>query len=143
MVRAIASIRKRGILVEHGSETRTVAADAAYIGTSLPAADLILVLVKSWQTASIAGYLEGYLAPEGIILSLQNGLGNIELLGPKACPGVTATGATLVGPGYVRTGEPGRPIWWRLNRWRNSSGVRASNAIAASLTKPKASYGAN
>lgn len=104
---AIASIRKRGILVEHGSETRTVAADAAYIGTSLPAADLIVVLVKSWQTASIAGYLDGYLAPEGIILSLQNGLGNIELLGPKACPGVTATGATLVGPGHVRTGGTG------------------------------------
>jgi 2-dehydropantoate 2-reductase len=72
-------------------------------------ARLALVLVKSWQTARAARQLSECLAPEGLALTLQNGLGNLEILqealGPeRAALGVTTTGATLLGPGRVRTG---------------------------------------
>ena len=71
-----------------------------------------LVLVKSWQTARAAEQLAGCLAPEGVALTLQNGIGNLEVLrgvlGPeRAALGVTTTGATLLGPGYVRVGGTG------------------------------------
>ncbi len=71
-----------------------------------------LVLVKAWQTAQAARLLEECLSPDGIALTLQNGLGNLEelrrVLGPeRASLGVTAVGATLLGPGHVRAGGTG------------------------------------
>jgi 2-dehydropantoate 2-reductase len=68
-----------------------------------------LVLVKSWQTARAARQLRSCLAPDGVALTLQNGLGNLEILqgalGRERCAlGVTTLGATLIGPGHVRDG---------------------------------------
>jgi 2-dehydropantoate 2-reductase len=71
-----------------------------------------LVLVKSWQTQRAANQLAACLAEDGIALTLQNGLGNLETLQQKlgterAALGVTTTGATLLGPGHVRAGGTG------------------------------------
>lgn len=73
----------------------------------LPPAEIVLVLVKSYQTAGATATTRQALAPEGIALTLQNGLGNLELLqeavGPtRAFAGTTSEGATLVRPGEVR-----------------------------------------
>lgn len=67
----------------------------------------VLVLVKSYQTAAKAAQI-GRFAPSGIsILTLQNGLGNREILAsalPEAViwAGSTAQGALIVEPGVVR-----------------------------------------
>jgi 2-dehydropantoate 2-reductase len=71
-----------------------------------------LVLVKSWQTARAADQLAQILDPKGIALTLQNGLGNLEVLRDKlgeerTALGVTTTGATLLGPGKVKAGGEG------------------------------------
>lgn len=71
-----------------------------------------LVLVKSWQTERAVGQLAQVLSPEGVALTLQNGLGNFDILNNKlgserATQGVTTTGATLLSPGYVRPGGEG------------------------------------
>jgi 2-dehydropantoate 2-reductase len=70
---------------------------------------IALVLVKSWQTAQAARQLRACLTPDGVALTLQNGLGNLEILqgalGHERCAlGVTTLGATLIGPGHVRDG---------------------------------------
>jgi len=39
-----------------------------------------IVLVKAWQTKRVASQLKGCLADDGIVLTLQNGLGNRETL---------------------------------------------------------------
>ena len=75
-------------------------------------ARLALVLVKSWQTERAARQLAACLSPDGLALTLQNGLGNreklAEILGvPRVALGVTTIGATLVGPGCVRPGGEG------------------------------------
>ena len=71
-----------------------------------------IVLVKSWQTERVANQLKGILAPDGIALTLQNGLGNRERLtqdlgAGRVALGITTTGATLLGPGHVKTGGEG------------------------------------
>ena len=71
-----------------------------------------LVLVKSWQTERVAGQLADCLAEDGLALTLQNGMGNRELLAgtlglPRVALGVTTTGATLLGPGLARAGGEG------------------------------------
>jgi 2-dehydropantoate 2-reductase len=75
-------------------------------------ARLALVLVKSWQTERAARQLADCLEPDGVALTLQNGLGSAETLartlGPgRAARGVTTLGATLLGPGRVRLGGEG------------------------------------
>jgi 2-dehydropantoate 2-reductase len=112
----IEAIRQHGILVEDFRGSRTVQVQAEYIGARLMPADLAIILVKSWQTERIARHVPEYLKPDGIAISLQNGLGNLELLGSRAFPGATSEGATLLGPAHVRLGGSGptsivAPAW--------------------------------
>jgi 2-dehydropantoate 2-reductase len=71
-----------------------------------------LVLVKSWQTGRAALQLADCLAEDGLALTLQNGLGNREILAAslgasRLALGVTTLGATLLAPGLVRPGGEG------------------------------------
>ncbi len=71
-----------------------------------------IVLVKSWQTERAARQLAECLAPDGLALTLQNGLGNREVLAKslgaaRVALGTTTTGATLLGPGLVKAGGEG------------------------------------
>ena len=71
-----------------------------------------LVLVKSWQTERAARQLAACLAPDGLALTLQNGLGNYEILAhalgaERASLGVTTIGANLLAPGRVRLAGEG------------------------------------
>jgi 2-dehydropantoate 2-reductase len=72
-----------------------------------------LVLVKSWQTERAARDLEICLAKDGLALTLQNGLGNREVLASRlgtrrVVLGSTTTGATLLGPGLAKAGGEGK-----------------------------------
>jgi|LSQX01.2.fsa_nt_gb 2-dehydropantoate 2-reductase len=107
---ALAAVDARGILLEEGAESRTVRVGTARLGARVPAADLVLVLVKSWQTAGIVPHLGPALGEGGAALTLQNGLGNLERLGPGVAGGVTTEGATLLGPGHVRAGGSGPTV---------------------------------
>lgn len=71
-----------------------------------------LVLVKTWQTERIAQKLNICLADDGMALTLQNGMGNLEVLQAvlgehRAAAGVTTVGAALLGPGRVKAGGDG------------------------------------
>ena len=71
-----------------------------------------LILVKSWQTERAARQVALFLPGEGLALTLQNGLGNFEILGDvlgydRVTQGVTTMGATLEAPGSVRAGGEG------------------------------------
>jgi 2-dehydropantoate 2-reductase len=105
---AIQAIRERGLLLEDSGGTQSIGVTAGFLGDPIPPADLLLVLVKSWQTEKVACYLPGYLKPQGIAVSLQNGLGNLEVLGQLAFAGSTSEGSSLTGPGQVRSGGSGQ-----------------------------------
>ena len=64
------------------------------------------MLVKSHQTAAVAPLAARSAGASGIVATLQNGLGNREILaaasGRPVVAGVTTIGATLLGPGEVR-----------------------------------------
>lgn len=74
--------------------------------------DLALVLLKSWQTPRAARQLSECLRPQGLALTLQNGLGNLETLRSflgeeRVAVGVSTLGAALLGPGLTRQGGEG------------------------------------
>lgn len=71
-----------------------------------------LVLVKSWQTEVAAKQLSRCLAPDGVALTLQNGLGNYNVLvhslgSRRVAQGALTLGATMISPGIVRAAGGG------------------------------------
>ena len=73
----------------------------------LPPLDVVIVLVKSHQTAGIAPAIGRALRPDGVAITLQNGVGNLDGLAQaigaeRATQGTTAQGANFVAPGAVR-----------------------------------------
>lgn len=108
----MAAIQRNGIRVERNGESTAVPVNLASHPEEVVGARHALVLVKSWQTAEAARRLKSCLAPDGLATTLQNGLGNLEILeqalGPqRSAQGVTMRGATLLGPGHIRWGGSG------------------------------------
>lgn len=81
---------------------------------ALTAPDLVIIATKAYHTAQAVDALRAVPWPETPVLTLQNGLGNLELLrawkGSKAFGGTTTMGAVLVSPGEVRVSGLGRTV---------------------------------
>jgi 2-dehydropantoate 2-reductase len=78
-------------------------------------ADLVLICTKARSTAVAAQLARPLLADAGLVLTLQNGLGNLEQIAAvvgaeRAVAGITAQAATLVGPGQVRHAGSGLTV---------------------------------
>ncbi len=89
---------------------------------ALPAADAVLVLVKSYQTSKTAALVARVLKPQGVCVTLQNGFGNREELGKRVgeqrvAVGSTSQAATWLGRGYLHHAGNGQTTLGR-NRHR-------------------------
>ena len=116
------ALREHGIRLHENGEVTEVKVRATDDPTKCEGAQRALVLVKSWQTETAANMLSTCLAPDGVALTLQNGLGNIEVLeaaigSERAALGVTTSGSTLLGPGTVRAGGRDRPTSHNIRGW--------------------------
>ncbi|MBK9941059.1 MAG: 2-dehydropantoate 2-reductase [Kouleothrix sp.] len=122
----VAAINAHGLQCELAGALATryphATTDAAAIGPC----DAVLVLVKAGQTAWAAEQARTLLRPAGqaasafwpgtLVVTLQNGVGNRELLAAalgadRVGQGVTALGATLLGPGRVRHAGQGATVF--------------------------------
>lgn len=106
------ALRKDGVILEEHGERVSHRVEVADYAAGLPAFRFALVLVKAYQTEAAGTALRRWLAPDGVAVTLQNGLGNLESLidalgEDQAALGVTTAGATLVQPGHVRAGGDG------------------------------------
>ena len=75
----------------------------------------VLLLVKSWQTETAAELLKTRLHPRGVVLTLQNGLGNDEILAAalgkkRTAAGITTLGAYMLGPAHIHAELGGEVI---------------------------------
>lgn len=87
--------------------TRRVAVPATAQAKSLGVADLLLIFTKAYDTEVAIRHAAPVIGEETSVLTLQNGLGNYEILERHVPPaqvlaGVTSSGATLLGPGRIR-----------------------------------------
>ncbi|MFH1339367.1 MAG: 2-dehydropantoate 2-reductase [Candidatus Omnitrophota bacterium] len=79
-----------------------VSANPEQIGES----DLLLVCVKSYDTKELINYARPILGANCSVLTLQNGIGNIEIIsellrGQNVFAGITSQGANLAEPGVL------------------------------------------
>lgn len=110
----VETIRTQGLILETGEgEVRTKPVAVTRVeDLTTGAADLVIVFVKSGMTAAAARSAQTILGPAGRVLTLQNGLGNAEIIAEvfgadRVLAGTTAQGATLIGPGRIRHGGRG------------------------------------
>lgn len=107
------ALKQQGVtLVEADGRQHTYPVQVTNDPTACAGTQLALVMVKSWQTQRAANQLAVCLAPDGVALTLQNGLGNRETLAQalgsqRVALGVTTIGANLAGPGCVRLAGDG------------------------------------
>lgn len=83
-------------------------------------ADLVIVFVKATSTRSAMEGARCLLGPDTAVLTLQNGLGNVEKLAEtigesRILAGITGNGCTILGPGRIRHAGKGDTILGELN----------------------------
>ncbi len=90
-----------------------------HLATNLAAAhgpfDAVLLTVKSYDTAAMAAAVAPLLAADGVLISLQNGLGNVEAIVPhvgsaRVLAARVIFGAALPAPGHVRVTVYADPV---------------------------------
>jgi len=130
----LAAIRRDGLRIRSAVEGEFVVRPTAVEDPSgLPAADLVLFCVKSFDTEAALERIRPIVAPETAVLSLQNGVDNEDkidaLLGPgHAMGGVAQVFAVIERPGVVVHHFAGRIIFGELDGRRSP---RAERLLAA------------
>ncbi|MGH7825267.1 MAG: ketopantoate reductase family protein [Candidatus Binatia bacterium] len=108
--------------------------------TSEPAAagivDLVLFCVKSYDTETCAKSLAPLMGRETLVLSLQNGVDNIDLIAElwgaqRALAGVVYLGAKIAAPGVIHHSAAGRIVFGQLDDGSRESTAAAQKAFAS------------
>jgi 2-dehydropantoate 2-reductase len=116
----VTSIRQKGLLINGKTRlTRMVPAVESTKEISF-SPDLILLTVKSYDTETASSQLHPLLHDQTMVVSLQNGLDNIQKIGKNIekkhiLAGVTTHGALFLKPGIITHTGKGKTILGELN----------------------------
>lgn len=107
------AMNTEGLKIVEGSSERVVKVRATTDCAEAGPADLVIFLVKSFDTKETIEKAQALIGPQTMVLSFQNGLGNEEILAEVVGPervigGKTYVGGVLVGPGHVIAGTKGK-----------------------------------
>jgi 2-dehydropantoate 2-reductase len=129
----LAALRERGFAVTSIRGDFSVAVRAGDLPEEAGRADVLVVTVKAYDTLGAVEPCRRLLAPDGAVLTLQNGLGNLETLSSifgadRVIGGVAYVGAELAAPGRIThetggrivIGEPSGAATPRLARIRDA-----------------------
>jgi len=102
-----ALINREGVTIEKNGETRQIHLRACSHPAEIGPVDLIILCVKAHETSGAIPTVLTLSSPQTEVLSLQNGLGNMEALkrvmaGRNLFAGITTHGATVIGLNYLR-----------------------------------------
>ncbi|MFZ5633645.1 MAG: ketopantoate reductase family protein [Bacillota bacterium] len=111
----VEAINKNGLQVEESNGTRTFSVPAATDPGTLGPQDLVVIFVKSYHTAGSLKNAANLFSGNTAVLTLQNGLGNAEIIHAIAgdvtlIAGTTSHGATVLGPGRIRHAGAGETV---------------------------------
>jgi len=100
-------INEKGLHIERERKRRVVKLKAVAETDRLGQADLIIIFVKSTQTADAAKTAQQIMGQTCPVLTLQNGMGNADIIAEAigaecVVAGTTSHGATLLAPGSIR-----------------------------------------
>lgn len=106
-------LAEQGLLLEEGGACIRVRPAVSASPGEIGPANVVLLCVKAPALPAALTYVAPLCTPDTLLVFLQNGIGHLDLCPPgggAAAFGVSAEGATLVGPGHVR--HAGRGETW-------------------------------
>lgn len=113
-------IAGQGILVEGISGNWQAKVKVTAQAQEIENCDLIIISVKSYDTKEAIIHAKPLVGDNTRVLTLQNGIGNIEIIGEvvgsdKVIGGVTNQGATLIDIGHIRHAGRGETVIGRID----------------------------
>ncbi len=113
--RRAGKIKQEGLRVEGISGEIAVKVNITAAPKEIGICSLVIICVKSYDTEEAIKFAKDLIGENTQILTLQNGLGNIQILNDavgeeRVIAGVTAHGATVIGDGHVRHAGKGETI---------------------------------
>jgi 2-dehydropantoate 2-reductase len=113
-------IRKSGIRIEGLTSVKIADPKITSDPDELKDSDFWFICVKSYDTKNVIKKIKECVSDSAFVVSLQNGVGNVELLAEafgrdRVLAGVTNMGATLLAEGVVRHAGEGETVVGRLD----------------------------
>jgi 2-dehydropantoate 2-reductase len=107
------AVNSRGLTLVIDGKEEQIPLRACQAAGGLEAMDLVIVLVKSKDTASVMQSAIHLVGPETVVMSLQNGLGQEKILAEivgreHLLAGKTYVGGLMIAPGKVVAGAAGK-----------------------------------
>ena len=132
----VEALRRDGLRLDSRGGSEQIRLLATDRPSEVGPVDLVLVLTKAQDTPSAAAAARPLLGPATRVVTLQNGLGNLETLADvlgaeRVLMGMTYAGAALVEPGYARHTAVGQTFLGEPSGARSARVVRLAEAFTA------------
>lgn len=134
-----------GIKIDGHQSPISVKISATTGAAKIGICDLVVICVKSYSTEEICKSIKGLVGNSTNILTMQNGIGNLQILNEffssdKIIGAVTNHGATLIGVGHTRHAGKGQTIIGRqdgrvLGAVRDISNLLSKSGFESKVTK--------
>jgi 2-dehydropantoate 2-reductase len=102
----VAAVKEKGLALDTLQFQETIRAEASSELSAARSAELVLFCVKTTDTEAVARELKPLLSPNATVISLQNGVDNVERIraasGIEALPAVVYVAASVPEPGRVK-----------------------------------------
>ncbi len=123
------AINSNGLGVEFDGKTTRVNIQASSKIQDARKSDLVIIFVKSTQTEQAASQALKCINDNGVVLTLQNGMGNADIISQlvdqdKVIAGTTSHGATILGPGLIRHAGIGPTL---IGMWSKNNNFELEN----------------
>lgn len=137
------ALRSSGIAFEEGGIVTRLSVRAEDDPDRLEKADLSIIAVKAFDTGAVASALPGLMKPEGLVLTVQNGLGNGEKLasvlgGERVAVGACTYGAYRDESGILHLGGDGEILFGPIKageNWKAVETLLRESGLAARLVE--------
>jgi len=120
----VQAIESAGLKLLMGGRTETIRASASTDVAAVRGADLVLFSVKSTDTDAVAHEMAPHLAPDALVVSLQNGVDNAPTIAKHVrqtvVPAVVYVATAMAGPGTVQHHGRGDLVVGALDRKSNA-----------------------
>jgi len=122
----VAAIQERGLALDEGSGPRQIPVKATLDPTAVGSVDLIILFCKYVHTRDAINAARPMLRPHTYVWTLQNGIGNVDIIRETVAPnriakGLTSITAIAVAPGHVTSNFAGtsETFAWPLDNQTN------------------------
>ena len=132
----IDAVNSKGLSIEREGQVRRVALNATTDPIEIGKCDLVIVFVKSIHTGDASRTAAMLAGKDGLVVTLQNGMGNADRIAQDVDPkkviaGTTSYGGTMLGPGKIRHAGVGPTT---IGMWQEGDSAKAQ-CVAAFLSK--------